>query len=89
MRKLTHSLPPTKIAMLALTINALALGAALAKADIPTRLEAGSVIPVRLNETLSSNSSQKGDTFTATVRTGQSEDFGLPSGTKIDGLVKL
>jgi len=51
------------------------------------RLEAGSVIPVRLNDKLGSDESQKGDTFTATVRSGESDDWGLPEGTKVDGVV--
>jgi len=51
-------------------------------------LESGTVIPVKLRDTLSSTDSQKGDRFTATL---QSEDVArslkLPIGTNIEGTV--
>ena len=49
-------------------------------------LNAGTVIPVELDQTLSSRASREGDRFTATVRSG-SDDAGLPEGTKIHGIV--
>ncbi len=52
-------------------------------------LEAGTVIPVRLSDPLSSNNSKRGDTFTTTLRTGDEADYsGLPAGTKIEGVVQ-
>lgn len=44
------------------------------------------VIPVALDRTLSSTENRKGDTFTATVRTGEQDYYGtLPIGTKVEG----
>lgn len=55
------------------------------------RLSAGTVIPVRLDEALSSNTSNKGDKFTVTVKenTGKTDPYALPSGTQIEGVVRL
>jgi hypothetical protein len=50
-------------------------------------LPTGTVIPVRLDDSLSSKTSQKGDIFTTTVRSGP-DDAGLPAGTKIEGIVQ-
>ncbi len=50
-------------------------------------IETGAVIPVTLDEELSSNNSKKGDRFNATVRSNGSEYAGLPVGTKIEGRV--
>ncbi|HLJ56278.1 MAG TPA: stalk domain-containing protein [Chthonomonadaceae bacterium] len=61
--------------------------AAPAWADRSIRLDRGSVIPVRLNDALSSDRSRKGDTFSTSVRAGDGEDYGLPPGTRIDGVV--
>ena len=63
----------------------------VAYADRSIRLNAGSVLPVRLNDTLSSNESHKGDTFTATLRMEDTADdyLGLPAGTKVEGVVRL
>jgi hypothetical protein len=65
--------------------------AGVAQADRTIRLEAGTVLPVRLNDTLSSKEAHKGDSFTATLRTDDaSENYqGLPTGTKIEGVVQL
>ena len=54
-------------------------------------LSAGTVIIVRLDKALSSNESNKGDRFTATVqeRNGQSNPYALPSGTQVAGVVRL
>lgn len=54
-------------------------------------LDAGTVIPVKLNEKISSDSAQKGDTFTATVPNKGSDSMAylaLPPGTRIDGHVR-
>lgn len=50
-------------------------------------LPAGTVIPVRLEEPLSSKSSRPGDKFTVTVRPGP-ESAGLPAGTRVTGVVR-
>jgi len=51
-------------------------------------IAANTVIPVRLDTTLSSVDSRKGDTFTVTVVTSGDRSYaGLPSGTKIEGTV--
>ena len=54
-------------------------------------LNTGTVIAVQLDDTLSSNESNKGDKFTATVKenTGKTDPYALPSGTKIEGVVRL
>jgi len=49
-------------------------------------IAAGTVIPVRLDEKLSSDNNSEGDRFTATVETGR-DDAGLPNGTKIEGVI--
>jgi hypothetical protein len=46
----------------------------------------GTVLPVRLDDQLSSDGSRDGDRFTASVESGAS-DLGLPSGTKFEGIV--
>jgi hypothetical protein len=50
-------------------------------------LPTGTVIPVRLDEALSSNENREGDRFTATVVSGR-DDAGLPEGTRIEGVVR-
>jgi hypothetical protein len=52
-----------------------------------TTLPAGTVIPVKLDDTLTSNENREGDKFTATVVSGR-DDAGLPSGTRIEGVVR-
>jgi hypothetical protein len=49
-------------------------------------ITAGTVIPVRLDESLRSDEAREGDRFTATVETGR-DDAGLPNGTKFEGVV--
>ena len=52
-------------------------------------LEAGSVVPVKLDDALSSKTSRKGDTFTATIRNDADTDYyRLPSGTRMEGIVR-
>lgn len=48
-------------------------------------LSAGNVIPVNLDSRLTSDHSQKGDRFTATVQSGY---LNLPKGTKVQGVVQ-
>lgn len=52
-----------------------------------TTLPAGTVIPVQLNQTLNSKTSESGDKFTATVKYGQ-DDAGLPEGTRVEGVIR-
>jgi len=53
-----------------------------------SRFNANMVIPVRLDQPLSSSDSNPGDRFTATVDTnGQDAYNGLPSGTRVEGHV--
>ncbi len=50
----------------------------------------GSVLPVKLDADLSSDNSQVGDKFTATIDTnGNNDYFGLPQGTKVQGHVNF
>ena len=53
-------------------------------------LNAGTVIAVKLDNELSSNNSNKGDKFTATVKEGSNSNdpYGFPSGTQITGIVR-
>ena len=50
-------------------------------------IDKGTVIPVRLDQELSSNLSHAGDQFTATVRPNGTDYAGLPEGTKVEGRV--
>jgi hypothetical protein len=51
-------------------------------------IERGSVIPLTLNDKLSSRDSLKGDTFSATIDThGHHHYFGIPEGVRIEGVV--
>lgn len=53
-------------------------------------LDSGTVIAVKLNEALSSKNNRKGDTFTTTVtKADDDDDFDtLPTGTKVEGVVR-
>ena len=51
-------------------------------------LNQGTVIPVRLNTELSSNGSQRGDTFTATVDNSKSAYRQILEGATLDGFVR-
>lgn len=65
------------------------IGTSGGRAAILTLPEA-TVIPVRLDRELSSNKSNKGDPFTATIDTrGEAAYLGLPVGTKIHGVVSV
>lgn len=50
-------------------------------------ISSGTVIPVTLDERLSSNENRAGDRFTATVENGR-DNAGLPDGTKFEGVVR-
>jgi len=51
-------------------------------------IAASTVIPVSLDNSLSSSNSRRGDRFTATVRTTGNDYYGmLPSGTRVEGRV--
>jgi hypothetical protein len=50
-------------------------------------IPAGAVVPVTLDQTLSSKEARVGDTFTATVKSAQPGDSEFPTGTKLRGRV--
>lgn len=53
-------------------------------------LKKNTVIPVTLNDELNSDTSKKGERFTATLRTNGSSDYGgLPPGTTVEGVVSI
>jgi hypothetical protein len=56
-------------------------------ADRRVTLPSGTVIPVKLNQALSSKSNYSGDRFFATVKYG-ADDAGLPEGTRIEGVIR-
>ncbi len=52
-------------------------------------LSSGTVVPVTLNDILSSNNSQQGDKFTCSIKSDGSDFYNqLPSGTVIEGYVR-
>jgi len=60
-----------------------------AEMDRSLVLDAGTVLPARLNDTLSSQDSRRGDSFTATLNTNDSGYYNqLPDGTRIEGVVQ-
>jgi hypothetical protein len=61
---------------------------AAAQGSATITLDSGTVIPVKLRDTLSSTDSQKGDRFTATLQSDDAaRSLRLPLGTKIEGTV--
>jgi hypothetical protein len=50
-------------------------------------IPAGAVVPVSLDQTISSKTARVGDTFTATVRSTQPGDSEFPTGTKLRGRI--
>ena len=60
---------------------------ASAKPASAVKLDAGTVIPVTLDRPLTSNNNVKGDKFTATVKADTPGYLGLPSGSRIDGVI--
>ncbi len=73
----------------ALTVAAPAVMAQGQARKSQTTLNAGTVIPVRLNNELSSNSSRKGDRFTATVLSDSMGYENFPEGSKMTGEVRF
>jgi len=76
------------------SINTGAIGQNSTIVNTPARplrrvmVRADEVIPVALDHTLSSADNRRGDTFTATVRTNDSDSYGdIPAGTKVEGHV--
>ncbi len=87
MRKITdHRLTDRFVATAVIVATCMGWTGAASAADT-VRLDAGSVIPVHLNDTIGSARSLVGDTFTASVTLARSEDCRLPYGTKVDGVV--
>jgi hypothetical protein len=62
-----------------------ALMGPMAYAIRQSTLPAGSVLKVRLDDPIGSDQSQRGDRFTATVT--DSSGYGVPSGTRVEGVV--
>jgi len=73
------------LAALAATMALTCAGAATART---ITLDAGTVIPVTLNDSLSSRDSNKGDQFSATVKPDAAAAYGLPQDTTIEGHVR-
>ena len=71
------------ILALAGLMGAASVSASFAAYSRTVELSSGTVIPVKLNQTLSSNHSYRGEPFSATVTSGAV----LPAGTKIKGEV--
>lgn len=79
---------PRAAALLAVAA-ALLVGSAPASAQGDVSVPAGTIIPVQLDDALTSNGSEKGDTFTATVQTEGRESYaGIPEGSKVEGMVR-
>ena len=51
-------------------------------------LDPGTVIPVRLDDPLSSSQAQKGDTFLTTIRVDRLGSLQIPAGSRVEGLVR-
>lgn len=84
--KFSHSLFP---AVAALTIIGVSAPSAFAQSNRTRTLDAGTVIPVKLEDKLSSKTSNKGDAFTAKIKVdADNNDYvGLPDGTIIEGRI--
>lgn len=50
-------------------------------------LPAGTVLPARLDDALTSNEARNGDRFSASIENGR-DDAGLPAGTKVEGVIR-
>jgi hypothetical protein len=57
--------------------------AGLSRITLPT----GTVIPLRLDGSLSSRNNEQGDKFSATIKSGQ-DDASIPTGTRVEGVVR-
>jgi hypothetical protein len=83
----------TRMLGLAALAATMTCGTTLSALALPTyravTLDAGSVIPVKLDNELTSNNTRKGDTFTVTLRNNTDAEFyHLPTGTRIEGIVQ-
>jgi hypothetical protein len=71
-----------------MTLIGVAAPSAFAQRNRNITLDAGTVIPVQLEDRLSSKENRKGDTFTAKLKVDEGSDYvGLPDGTTIEGRV--
>lgn len=84
--KFSHNLFP---AVAALTMIGVSAPSAFAQRNRTMTLDAGTVIPVKLEDKISSKTNNKGDTFTAKIKIdGNNNDYvGLPDGTIIEGRI--
>ena len=57
--------------------------AAMSRITLPS----GTVIPMRLDDELSSKNNEQGDKFSATIKSGR-DDGGIPAGTRVEGVVR-
>ncbi len=84
-QKFSHNLFP---AVAALTLIGVSAPSAFAQNNRTITLDAGTVIPIKLDGKLSSKNNRKGDTFTAKIKVDNGNDYvGLPDGTTIEGRV--
>ncbi len=84
--KFSHNLFP---AVAALTMIGVSAPSAFAQRNRTMTLDAGTVIPVKLEDKISSKTNNKGDIFTAKIKIdGNNNDYvGLPDGTIIEGRI--
>jgi hypothetical protein len=68
---------------LAMTFANIAANADTHRVTLPV----GTVIPVKLDQSLNSKNNEPGDKFTATVRYGR-DDAGIPEGTRVEGVIR-
>jgi len=84
-QRFSHNLFP---AVAALTLIGVGSPSAFAQNNRTITLDAGTVIPVKLDGKLSSKDNRKGDTFTAKIKIDNGDDYvGLPDGTTIEGRI--
>ncbi len=84
-QKFSHNLFP---AVAALTLIGVSAPSVFAQRNRAITLDAGTVIPVKLDGKLSSKDNRKGDTFTAKIKVDGGNDYvGLPDGTTIEGRI--
>lgn len=76
-----------RVTLVAAALSTITAGPILAQGLHKETLPTGTVLPVKLNNELSSKTSRPGDRFSAIVRYGK-DDSGLPEGTKIEGVVR-
>ncbi len=78
------------IGLLAILCGAVTPLVAQSRGQRARTILAGTVIPVKLDQSLSSKTAQEGDTFTATVANASAyrNATALPVGTKVDGVIR-